>query len=460
VSDATASDRVKWTPDLAGIGTQRKPITDPTWHNLIVAYSCRLGLAAGLHEPRIGEPHFSLHLSAQRFLAAFSALNVNTLRILRPEIYSSDLSRKFLADPDQHIIHLAVGDFSSLRLLKPAYNIAYVAWEYDSISCAVQDGDTLWRNQFWVLSLFDELWIGSLFGKQVLEKHGLENVHIVPAPVPDCSEEGDQKIEEIIGLLPCAPLLFDFSMPQDYNEDMVADSTEQFSSFFYRSAVRGRPTIYLTIINPADSRKNVEASILAFARFAEDRTNALLIVKLVGPPDIPLHQKLWRTVRLQVSRLIGDGILKSDAVLFVDGFLEETKLMQAVAAADFYISTSAAEGLNLPVLEAMSRGTIVISPIHTAMADYLTPENCIPSACRAVEVDGEMVTGYPIGPVTRHEASISDVYQALVRSASISPGDLEKKREQARVAVLGKYDVTGVAGTIRTRLQNIMVRPR
>ncbi len=245
-------------------------------------------------------------------------------------------------------------------------------------------------------------------------------------------------------------------MPQAYNEDVLEEFTDQFSYFFYRCAVGRRPTIYLTIINPADSRKNVEASIIAFARFAEDCPGKVLIVKLVGSPDIPLHQKLWRTVRLRLSRLIGDGILKSDAVLFVDGFLEENKLLEVVAAADFYISTSFAEGLNLPVLEAMSRGTIVISPIHTAMVDYLTPENCIPCAFRAIEVDGETATGYPVGPVTRYEASTKDVYQALAKSASISAGELQRKREQARAAVAGKYDVTGVARQISIRLQDIM----
>ena len=434
-----------------------EPAADPAWANLVVAYSCRLGLAAGLREPRVGAPHFSLHLSAQRLLRAFALLRLRTLRVLRPEIYSSDLGRNFLAGRGQRIIHLAFGDFSSLRILKGSYNIACVFWEYELISRTTRDGDSLWRNQFWILSLFDEIWVSSLFTKHVFESHGLTNVHLVPTPVPDYHEEDDPKIEEIIGSLSSAPLLFDFLMSFEQNEATLASSTNQFSYFFHRHALQGRPTIYLTIINPGNSRKNIEASIMAFAQFAAHRPRTLLVVKLVSSPDIPLHQTLWRTLRIQLSRLIGDGILKSEAVIFVDGFLEENKLMRLIAAADFYLSTSTAEGLNLPVLEAMSCGTVVISPIHTAMQDYLTPENCIPCAFSAIEVDGEKATGYPTGLVTRNAASIDDVYRALVNSAAIDVAELEMKRKRARAAVLGRYDVSSVANRIGARLTDIMV---
>lgn len=443
-------------PTKAGAGNRVERLEDLLSRNLVIAYSCRLGLSAGLREPGIGAPHFSLFLSARRFLAAFAALGVKTAPVVRPEIYGTDISRRFLASDDQQLIHVAFGDFASLRPLKGAYNIAYVAWEYPAISSAVQYGEPLWKNQRWVLGLFDEIWVGSHYAKRAFERGGLTNVHIVPAPVPDYADEGKPDIAEVIGRLRCAPLLYDFHMSDEFSEGTLANVTAPFAFFYERRAGAGRPVVYLTVINPGDQRKNVEASILAFSRFAAARPQALLVVKLVGPPEIPLYHKLWRTLRIQLFRLIGDGVLKSDAVLFVDGFLEEEDLMRLIAAADFYVSTSFAEGLNLPVLEAMSRGAVVISPIHTSMADYLSPANCIPCASRPVEVDGEAVTGYRIGLVTRYECAVEDVHRALTDSAALNAAKLQNIREQARAAVSGRYDVSGVARAVGARLGHII----
>jgi len=179
--------------------------------------------------------------------------------------------------------------------------------------------------------------------------------------------------------------------------------------------------------------------------------------KLVASPTIALQEKLWQTLRLRLERLIGEGILRSNSILFVDGFLEEHVLMRLIASSDFYISTSFAEGFNMPVVEAMTRGSIVISPMHTAMVDYLTPDNCIPCNFHLVEVDGEEVTGYPIGRVNRCVASVDDIVEALRRSATMTPDQLDRKRELARSAVVGKYDVTGTAQAMMKRIEEISV---
>ena len=145
----------------------------------------------------------------------------------------------------------------------------------------------------------------------------------------------------------------------------------------------------------------------------------------------------------------------SKSILFVDGFLDEAELLDLVQAADFYISTSFAEGLNLPVLEAMSRSTVVISPIHTAMRDYLTAENCIECEANPILIDSYATTGYRAGMVTRNTVSIESVYRALELSRELTNSELDAIRRKAADAVRKKYDVSGVGALIMSRLQHV-----
>jgi glycosyltransferase involved in cell wall biosynthesis len=421
----------------------------------IVAVSCRNPDLSGRAEPRPGQAHFSLHLSVQRFMAALALAKIKTVYVARPEIYGTDISRSFLAKPSERIVHIAIGDYASLRILKGAYNIAYVAWEYEAISVASTAGPSLWKNQHWVLSRFDEIWVGAEFVKTTFERYGLKNVHVVPIPIPMPGNEPRPTIEEIVGLVPAVPLYLDFSS-QDHAEQQLSALTDQLGSFLYSPARREKQQTFLTVINPGDARKNSEASILGFAQFARDNPDALLIVKLVSSGDIPLSQRIWRTFRIQIHRLVGDGIINSDNIIFIDEFLDETKLIKLMKSVDFYLSTSFAEGLNLPVLEAMVNDTIVISPIHTAMADYLTTENCVVCHASPLIVDGERMTGYPIGRVTCYEASPADIAASLWTAFALSAEERDYIRKRAKDAVMGRYDVESVARLIVERIEAVV----
>ena len=430
------------------------------WANAVLAYSCRQQLTKRSEETAVGAQHSSLSLAGERYLAACARLGVRTVLVRRPEIYGSDVSRQFLAAENEPLIHLATGDYASLRVLKSAYNIACVAWEYDAISTTTFDRESPWKNQRWTLGLFDEVWVGASFVKQAFERQGLPNVHVVPPPVPECPEF-DQKIkpriEEVIARSPCAPLLFDFTN-WDQSRRFLTENTVEFVRFFGSVAATGRPKVYLTIINPGDHRKNIEATMLGFLRFVQVHPNSLLVIKLVAERERTLTDVVWNTLRVQLERLFQRSLLRNDAVVFVHDFLEEKRLLQLMRSADFYLSTSFAEGANMPVLEAMACGTSVISPIHTAMADYLSDDNCIPCRSRQVAVDGETVTGYRIGTVSRYEVTSQDVADALAESAALPLGELDRRRRNALATVTGKYDIGGVARSIESRFEEICHR--
>ena len=405
----------------------------------------------------VGATHFSLSLLPARLASALSPLCDQVLTINRPEIYSNEISRQFLRSPGKVLVHLAFGDYASLRVLKYAYNIAHVSWEYEKISTAVNAQTSIWKNQLWVLNLFDEIWVGTEFTKNVLTGYGLKNVQVIPVPVPDPLTPPPAHISEVIGDLPCVPLMFDFTGGQSVTCRVLRESMTQFREFIALTFLsRDTPKIYLTIINPGDHRKNVEATILGFVRFAAENPQSLLIVKLVDAEERSLSEILWETLRLRLERLIRGGIVRSESVVFVGGFLPERKLMQLIQASDFYVSTSLAEGQNLPVMEAMSLGTVVISPIHTAMACYLSEHNCIPCNYTPIITDGLAATSYPIAPVTQNVVSINDVAMALSASVVMSDAEMGRIRENALLAIKGTYDTAGVQARLRARVNEIV----
>ncbi len=395
--------------------------------------------------------HIGRSQPAARFLDVFQFLGIRAKPISRPEIFATSVSRRFVAHPDEYIVHLAVGDFERFRVLKGAYNIAYVDWAYGAISTSIADGDSLWKNQLWVMSRFDEIWVGSSFLRDVLRKSGLRNVQLVPKPVPDIEHRARMRVEEVIGTLQAVPLWFDFSMPLEYNEGVLRKKGRPFIEFFGRQSGQEYRRVYLTIADPEDSGKNVEAAILAFVQFSQRYPGNFLIVKFPTASEMPLSERVARGLRHRINRLLGDGTVASQSVLFIDDYLGERAMMDLVGAADFYVSTSFAESLNLSVLEAMSHRTVAISPIHTGMSDYLTEENCIVCTSMPLTQDCFSITGYRAGSVVRNVVSIENAYQALEKSLALSVSDLEEIRLKAMQAAEA-YTMAKVSKTVAARL--------
>ena len=66
-----------------------------------------------------------------------------------------------------------------------------------------------------------------------------------------------------------------------------------------------------------------------------------------------------------------------ERVLLTTDALSRAEMDCLYEAAAFYVCTSNAEGQNLPLIEAMGHGVVPVSVNHTAMRDYVTPENAI-----------------------------------------------------------------------------------
>lgn len=130
-------------------------------------------------------------------------------------------------------------------------------------------------------------------------------------------------------------------------------------------ALRG--TVWTSVFNPTDGRKNWWDIVSAFLWAFRDDPDATLVLKLAhrDPAGFaaPLEDLLSRFAPFR-CRVVAAG-----------GWLPREALEALVEATDIVVNASHGEGLCLPLMEFMSAGVPAIAPTHTAMADYVDRTN-------------------------------------------------------------------------------------
>ncbi len=125
--------------------------------------------------------------------------------------------------------------------------------------------------------------------------------------------------------------------------------------------------VYTAIFNPNDGRKNWYDLLSAFCWAFRDTEDATLLLKLS-----------YRDAGLSLTMVLAE--LRKLApfrcrVLLIHGFLSAATYQELVRVSHYTVNSSHGEGQCLPLMEFMSAGKPAIAPDHTAMADYLGPEN-------------------------------------------------------------------------------------
>lgn len=137
-------------------------------------------------------------------------------------------------------------------------------------------------------------------------------------------------------------------------------------------------TVFLNVFNPVSGfdRKNpidvYDAFVLAFP----GRRDVRLVFKVHGgfdkqPDEGELVGEEQRAAAF-LARCSAD-----DRVILIDEFVEYADVVTLVASCDAYVSLARAEGLGLPVLEAMALGVPTVCMDYAGHADFVTPEGCL-----------------------------------------------------------------------------------
>jgi hypothetical protein len=187
--------------------------------------------------------------------------------------------------------------------------------------------------------------------------------------------------------------------------------------------------VFTAVLSPKDGRKNWQDIVTAFADAFADTPDATLVVKMIGADAAYWW---WEF----------NGIMKAlpafrARILILSGYLDDAEYQRLIAATHFVVNASLAEGQCLPLVEFMSGHRPAIAPLHTAMLDYITPENAV-IVRSAVEF-----CSWPHDPrnhliTTRHRIewpSLRDAYREAYRIATQDPARWSAMAESAASSV-------------------------
>jgi glycosyltransferase involved in cell wall biosynthesis len=148
-------------------------------------------------------------------------------------------------------------------------------------------------------------------------------------------------------------------------------------------------------------------------------------------------------------------LIDCENIILVCGLMSDSEMGRMYGAADFYLCTSNAEGQNLPLLEAMGHGVVPISPVTTAMADYVTEDNSIILQTTETPVYDSIASAYGLSDTRWCEVSAKEVTLGIERAAFLDGDTLEAKRAVAIQTVAKHYSPGAVTPLVRQRLLEI-----
>jgi glycosyltransferase involved in cell wall biosynthesis len=255
--------------------------------------------------------------------------------------------------------------------------VGYVAWEHALLGGAQRRG----------LDLLDEVWVPSHFCRDRLcGYHG--NIHVVPHVV-------------------------------------VPPVADEAASAWLRAQIDDRPGAFrfYAITRPGDPRKNLEATLEAFAGLTAERPLQLIVKAAPGldvpeslPPGVLMLRGAWPNARINALHHLGH----------------------------VFVNSHRAEGWGLGITEAMALGRIAVATGYGGNMDYMNTDNSFPLPWRPVpvppgvlasdadaaraarqtwaEVDGDALTGAMQTAVDRWPELAPMRTRAVAAMAPFAPG--------------------------------------
>lgn len=400
-----------------------------------------------------GAAHYSYSFVCRKFLELFEYEDISAQELLRPEIYPHS---SFLSHAPSRPIHFIVKPFEEIRLLKGARNIAEIMWEFEELPDfrRLPTGHparvSKMNDYAHMLGLCDEIWVGCSFSKTVLENSGIQNVHVVPAPVrkrpnyPRSDMTKRQNLERLAAV--CTTPLS--RPPQGQSEAPLVLGDALLASGGCLE------NIFLAIINPGDMRKNLPALIRGFSVFSADCPSAVLLIKfIIDNNAVQLQNVFDGLLPMRFFELEMEFAATPRSNIFaINKFLTDEELQSLYKLSDFYISTSFAEGQNLPLLEAMAAGTIPVSPATTAMADYIDDGNAVVLETIRVPLFHHAAAAYNLTNCSWEQVPVTAIKRGLTRAVEMPKEERHRKSSSAREAVERFCGFNRVSRIVRSRL--------
>ncbi len=416
----------------------------------IVCYS---GAASRNLPHRLGTPHYSYRFAEQSFLKCLSTMDVAAHFVAMPEYYSAPISYLDLPTYKERLIHLIFRSTEDIRIIKNGYNIVCYAWEFPYIKDTTEVGEHPFLNQKRMLSLCEEIWVPCGYTESVLVAHGLTNVHRIPAAItaPQQTKLPRADILMRLGHIGTKPFMVNFLGSGSTGRG--DGSVPLFAALTARPAASRK--VFLSIFNPEDFRKNLDALVRGFDYFLQrSGRDDVLLIKAVTSVDRFNVEQVVRDVML--NKLAPGSAIENENILVFNDLLSNDEMTWLYDLADFYLCTSLAEGQNLPLQEAMIRGVVPVTTLNTAMLDYVDRNNSVVIATERCWNSCEHLAGNIAGkPYEVELCSAKQVASALDAAVSLSQPVYARMSAAARARIEENYTCERLQPLIAERLRTI-----
>ena len=342
-------------------------------------------------ENRLGQYGYSWDLALRNFLPVLGRLGAVEV-LASPESQLEDRVRRSLAAGRQPLV-LAFRPFQDACRVHGVPVMNYCFWEFPDIPAEALGGNSRadWKR---MAGEVDMILCASTTAAEAFRRAGVQTpLCVVPPPLsPHWFETNERTALANIPALELAPTAFSdvpkgmelkkrfHSLVRRWLPPAVVDLAAQARKRLRRStsyvppapmcAVGGDEVVFTFVFNPDDSRKAWQDLLAGFLISLRDRPDATLIFKLVAQPDRAAHA--LTTIAAHVRALSGHR--PRCRFLVGIGRWSEEQMRSLVSVSSWYVNSTRAEGCCLPLLEAMASGRPGISPVHTAMTDYMTTD--------------------------------------------------------------------------------------
>lgn len=376
-------------------------VSDRIGHERLPPYSDGAGID--------GRAHYSWKVVSDLYCSGLKSAGIAVQKIVRPEIYQTEVARSILgASADD--FHLAIKPIEHLRPLYGARNIFVCGWEFSEFSNRSHKSNPFF-NQLGILEKADSVICWTDFTTNNLIRHGIRQATTLPPPVvvssPDTS--GSMLLADTVDLDTA-------SLPRRVKFRPLSSVLQEFAG----------ATVFTSILNPFDHRKQLPAMLQGFLAALEKNPEMILLIKLI------IDNKGTQLANINEILPLHFGFNgASRNVVFLGSALTPAELSSFRQLGKYYLCTSSAEGLNLPLVESMVQGIPPVSTWNTAMGAYLSDETSVRIESGACEMNRPghalseflKVTHYPPIPdeitvgILRAAAKSDESYRALSRNA-------------------------------------------
>ena len=300
----------------------------------------------------------------------------------------------FHFNPD--VISLLMKEPSASCYRAGKYNIAFWFWETTDLPVHWVDA----------ACLFNEIWTGSDFCKEVIAKRVRKPVFKIPLSISPTTPSAEMPGRQYFGL-PLAAYLF--------------LTTSDFNS--------------------TAERKNPFAALDAFEKaFGCTPQNAYLVIKALNPGSHSAYKQITQRSR------------KNPSIIVIDKALSRNELNGLFNAVDCFLSPHRAEGFGLPIAEAMSLGKPVIATGWSANMEFMTAQNSFPIHYTLKQLDHDALP-YPKGTLWA-EPDIDHI-AAIMRKLVDNPGIGAEVGQRAKADILDLLSPEKTGEALKRRLTDI-----